>query len=213
VLPVLAAVVGARGGDAVRLARTGARIVAVFAFVVAIGLLIYSARRNSYVPRAALDWAISGVAVAALATLVIARTRIPLQTVVAAVLGASVSLQFLMCEYALIPPARSARDLVRAVQPFVAAATPLYSIGQYRESISPYLGRTLQLVGFDGELQYGQDQEPHRRMSQEQFAARWSAGGAAVAFFDPEVWDSWRRRGLPGRVLAADEHTVAVSRL
>jgi hypothetical protein len=118
-----------------------------------------------------------------------------------------------MCEYALIPPARSARDLVRSVQPFIAPTTPLYSVGQYRESISPYLGRTLQLVGFEGELHYGQDEEPQTRMSQEQFAARWSAGGAAVAFFDPEVWDSWRRRGLPGRVLAADEYTVAVSRL
>jgi len=50
-------------------------------------------------------------------------------------------------------------------------------------------------------------------MSIEQFAARWSAGGAAVAFFDPGVWDAWRRRGLPGRVLAADNYTVAVSRL
>jgi hypothetical protein len=50
-------------------------------------------------------------------------------------------------------------------------------------------------------------------MSSEQFAARWSAGGDAVAFFDPGVWDEWRRKGLPGRVIAADDHTVAVSRL
>jgi hypothetical protein len=34
-----------------------------------------------------------------------------------------------------------------------------------------------------------------------------------VAFFEPEVWDAWRRRGLPGRVIAFDYHTVAVSRL
>ncbi|HKF98328.1 MAG TPA: hypothetical protein VKB20_08730, partial [Steroidobacteraceae bacterium] len=64
----------------------------------------------------------------------------------------------------------------------------------------------------EGELRFGLDEEPQRRMSVEQFAARWSAGGAAVAFFDPGVWDLWRRRGLPGHVLAADNHTVAVSR-
>ena len=46
-----------------------------------------------------------------------------------------------------------------------------------------------------------------------EFATRWSAGGEAVAFFDPGVWDTWRRRGLPGRVIAADNYTVAVSRL
>jgi hypothetical protein len=34
-----------------------------------------------------------------------------------------------------------------------------------------------------------------------------------VAFFDPGVWDSWRRAGFPGRVIAADNYTVAVSRL
>ena len=50
-------------------------------------------------------------------------------------------------------------------------------------------------------------------MTLEEFAARWSAAGEAVAFFDPELWDSWRRRGLPGRVIAADNYTVAVSRL
>ena len=96
---------------------------------------------------------------------------------------------------------------------FVGPHTPLYSVGQYRETVSPYLGRTLQLAGFDGELRFGLDQEPQYRMSLEQFAARWSAGGPAVAFFDPEVWDAWRRRGLPGRVIAADYYTVAVSRL
>ena len=118
-----------------------------------------------------------------------------------------------MCAYTLIPPSRSARALVRAVRPFVSAHTPLYSVGQYRETLSPYLGRTLQLADYEGELRFGLDEEPERRMTIEQFAARWSAGGEAVAFFDPGVWDDWRRRGLPGRVLAADNYTVAVSRL
>jgi 4-amino-4-deoxy-L-arabinose transferase-like glycosyltransferase len=212
-LPVLAALVGACGGTAIRLAREGTRIAGVFALAVAAGLLLYSACKNSYVPHAALLWALGGVAVASLAVLAAARARGAVQAVVAGVLGVSIALQCLMCEYTLIPPARSARDLVRAVRPFIGPATPLYSVGQYRESISPYLGRTLQLAGFDGELRFGLDQEPYKRMSQEQFAGRWSAGAAAVAFFDPEVWDSWRRRGLPGRVLAADDHTVAVSRL
>ena len=50
-------------------------------------------------------------------------------------------------------------------------------------------------------------------MSTAQFAERWSSGGEAVAFFDPGVWDTLRRQGLPGRVIAADNHTVVVSRL
>ena len=127
--------------------------------------------------------------------------------------AASLAWQFLLCEYTVIPPSRSARGLVDAVRPFIDTHTALYSVGQYRETISPYLGRTLQLAGYEGELRFGLDEEPSRRMSTAQFAARWSAGGPAVAFFDPGVWDTWRRRGLPGRVIAADNYTVAVSRL
>jgi 4-amino-4-deoxy-L-arabinose transferase-like glycosyltransferase len=213
-VPVLAAVTGACRDDPARLARHAARAVVPLVVLLATGLLIYSARTNSYVPRAALAWALTAVGVALLAALVSFRRQMrPVTLVLAAALGASLAWQSLMCAYTLIPPSRSARALVRVVQPFVTARTPLYSVGQFRETISPYLGRTLQLVDYEGELRFGQDEEPERRMTLEQFAARWSAGGAAVAFFDPQVWDDWRRRGLPGRVLAADNYTVAVSRL
>jgi hypothetical protein len=96
----------------------------------------------------------------------------------------------------------------------VRPGTALYSVGQYRETISPYLGRTLTLVDYQGELAFGLAAEPGRGdLSVEAFTARWSAAGDAVAFFDPGVWDTWRRRGFPGRVIAADNYTVAVSRL
>jgi 4-amino-4-deoxy-L-arabinose transferase-like glycosyltransferase len=213
-VPVLAALTGVYLRDPGRLARHAARAAAPLVAVVAAGLLVYSARRNGYVPHQAIDWAIAAVAAALIAVVVSFRTRLrPLTMVVVAVLGASCAWQSLMCEYTVIPPARSARDLLRAVRPFVSVQMPLYSVGQYRETISPYLGRTLQLVGYEGELRFGLDEEPARRMTIEQFAARWSAEGSAVAFFDPGVWDALRRHGLPGHVLAADNYTVAVSRL
>jgi 4-amino-4-deoxy-L-arabinose transferase-like glycosyltransferase len=212
-VPVLAALTGAYLKDPARLARHAARAAAPLVVLVATGLLIYSARRNNYVPREALYWALAAVAAALIAALASLRNQArPLATVLVTVLGASLAWQFLLCAYTVIPPARSAKALVRAVQPFVSPHTPLYSVGQYRETVSPYLGRTLQLVGYEGELRFGLDEEPHRRMSIEQFAERWSADGSAVAFFDPDVWDTLRRRGLPGRVVAADNYTVAVSR-
>jgi 4-amino-4-deoxy-L-arabinose transferase-like glycosyltransferase len=213
-VPVLAVLTGAYLRDPGRLARHAARAAAALVVFVAAGLLIYSARRNNYVPSEALHWALAAVAVALLAAVASFRANLrPLTMGLVAVLGASLAWQSLMCEYTVIPPARSAKSLVQAVRPFLTLHTPLYSVGQYRETVSPYLGRTLQLAGYEGELRFGLDQEPWRRMSIEQFAERWSAAGPAVAFFDPEVWDTWRRRGLPGRVLAADNHTVAVSRL
>ena len=213
-LPVLAAVTGARSG-AGEFARHAARIGAAMVLVIAAGLLVYSARRNSYVPHQALWWALGG-ALAALVAVAVTLRRQPAPQIPASLVTAASAIlawQCLLCAYTVIPPARSARDLASAARAFIGARTPLYSVGQYRETLSPYLGRTLQLVGFEGELQFGLQEQPDQRMALPQFAARWSAGGDAVAFFDPGVWDEWRRQGLPGRVIAADNYTVAVSRL
>jgi 4-amino-4-deoxy-L-arabinose transferase-like glycosyltransferase len=212
-VPVLAALAGAAAADAQRLARVAAASGALLVLLCAAGLLIYSARRNSYVPQEARRWALGAALLAAIA---LGTLRAPLALrarVLLTVLTATLAWQCLLGEYAAVPPSRSARALVEAVRGYVNARTPLYSVGQYRETIAPYLGRTLQLAGYEGELQFGLSEEPARRMSTEEFAARWSAGGAAVAFFDPGVWDEWRRRGLPGTVIAADNYTVAVSRL
>ncbi|HYL69753.1 MAG TPA: hypothetical protein VEY89_00440, partial [Candidatus Dormibacteraeota bacterium] len=179
------------------------------------GLLLYSARRNSYVPHEALHWVLGAALSMALALAVSWRRAAAGSTpaVLVSACCAMLAWQCLLFAYTVIPPSRSARDLVRAARPAIGAATTLYSVGQFRETVSPYLGRTLQLVGYEGELQFGLGEEPQRRMADSDFAARWSAGGEAVAFFDPGVWDEWRRRGLPGRVIAADNYTVVVSRL
>ena len=123
--------------------------------------------------------------------------------------------QALLCEYTVIPPSRSAYALVQAVAPDVNPGTALYSVGEYRQTIPPYLGRTLILVDFkgSGELDFGEESEPGRQTASfEQFEHTWDASKDAIAFFDPRLWDHYRQQGLPGRVIAQDSSTVAVSR-
>ncbi|HYM43945.1 MAG TPA: glycosyltransferase family 39 protein [Steroidobacteraceae bacterium] len=214
--PPLAAIAGAAVTDVRRLSAHATRIGALLIALVVVAGLIYSARRNAFVPREALAWmaAAAVVTLAALAATLRA-VRLPAAAAgFAAALAAVVAWQCLLCAYAVIPPARSARDLVAAARPWVRPQTSLYSVGQYRETVSPYLGRTLTLVDYQGELAYGLSAEPGRQaLSIAAFIARWSASRDAVAFFDPGIWDSWRRRGFPGHVIAADNYTVAVSRL
>ncbi len=214
ILPVLAAVTGGMSAADADFARRAARIGAGLILLVAAGLLIYSARRNSYVPHSALLWGLAAGA-AGLAALTMRHRAGPedARPALVTALAGILAWQCLLCEYTLIPPSRSARELVGVALPAIGAETPLYSVGQYRETLSPYLGRTLRLVDYEGELRFGLHEEPGAGLSLAEFAARWSDSGPAVAFFDPEVWERWRRRGLPGQVIAADSYTIVVSRL
>jgi len=213
IVPPLAAVCAARAAEPGAFIRGAARISAALMSVAGLGLLIYTGLHDGFVPRMAITWTLLALIIAA-AGVWLTRARAALMTgVCASALAGILGWQFLMNAFAAVAPAHTSRDLADIVRPLVRPGTALYSIGQYRESLSPYLGRTLQLVAFKGELEFGLNEEPAKGLTLEQFAARWDAAADAVAFFDPGLWDEWRRRGLPGRVIAADQHTVIVSRL
>jgi 4-amino-4-deoxy-L-arabinose transferase-like glycosyltransferase len=213
VMPVLAAVCAARAADPVAMTRNAARIAAAVMVVAGLGLLIYSAVHDGFVPRTAVLLTALALAGAAAAVILTWRRGALLTGVCAASVASILGWQLLMSAFVVIDPARASRTMVNAVRPLVGPQTALYSVGQYREGVSPYLGRTLQLVAFKGELEFGLGEEPHKDMSREEFVARWSSPDSAVAFFDPGLWDLWRRQGLPGRVVVADHHTIVVSRL
>ena len=193
-------------------------VAAGLALFVAGGFLVYSHQRIGAIPPQPIGWAVAA-AVAALAAVVAARAApsggpetVGWRPLTVALLFVF-TWQALLCVYTVMPPARSAYALVQAVAPDVHAGTALYSVGQYRQTIPPYLGRMLTLVSFKGELEFGQAREPGRQTATpEQFVRRWEASRDAIAFFDPRVWDHYRGQGLPGRVIAQDKFTVAVSR-
>jgi 4-amino-4-deoxy-L-arabinose transferase-like glycosyltransferase len=225
--PPLAAIVGAHvsarpvDGERRTFLLRMAIILAVIGVIVAVGGVIYSVLHNSFVPHLAMLWLVGGVAAMLIAMVTVragtrrsapgrSKGQVPIVALAAA---STLAWQCFLAAYAAIPPLRSARDLVEAARPFIRPQTALYSVGQYRETISPYLQRTLTVVQFRGELEFGLHAEPGRQeATAAEFVARWNASTDAVAFFGPQVWDEYRRRGLPGRVIAADHYTVAVSR-
>src|SRR5438045_719686 len=111
-LPVLAAVTGAGSGAGGELARHAARIGAALVVVIAAGLLVYSTRRNGYVPHAALLWTAAALLTALTAVVITWRARPATRTAasVATALAAILGWQCLMCAYSATPPARSARE-------------------------------------------------------------------------------------------------------
>ena len=217
--PPLAALTGVyivrRPGGIARATWMGAGL-AVF---VAAGLLVYSHDRNGFIPDAAMAWAAAALVAALIAAAAgpraaddAATERTPAGMFVVMLMFIFVW-QALLCEYTVIPPSRSAYQLVQEIKPDVHPGTALYSVGQYRQTIPPYLGRLLTLVGYSGELGYGERLQPGlMTATPKQFVRRWDASHDAIAFFGPSVWQRYRKEGLPGRVIGRDSFTVAVSR-
>jgi 4-amino-4-deoxy-L-arabinose transferase-like glycosyltransferase len=161
-------------------------------------------------------WSVAALAVAGAAAL--AGWRLRARDSAAArwaplALGAVLGWQCVLTGYTALPPLRTARALVEQVRPEVGPDTRLYSVGQYRQSVPPYLQRTLRLAAFRGELSLGRDHAPELVLPTVQaFVEEWNAQTDAVAFMDPEMHEKLLARGLPGRIIAADAESVAIAR-
>jgi 4-amino-4-deoxy-L-arabinose transferase-like glycosyltransferase len=213
--PPLAVIVGVYVAERRTFMRNTAVITASLVAFVGVGLLIYSAIHNSFIPQGAIAWTAVGIVFMVVAVGITWARQRPGEVVPAVAIAAAGAFawQAFMTALGIVPPARSARDLVAEASPYVHSQTELYSVGQYRETLSPYLHRTLIVVNFEGELHFGLNAEPGKQMATVQdFVTRWDSSKDAVAFFGPREWERFRKEGLPGRVIAADNYTVAVSR-
>src|SRR6185369_9195618 len=107
---------------------------------------------------------------------------------VVAALGTILGFQALMMSYSALPPLRTSKPLVAAIRPLVGPETQLYSVDQYRQSVPPYLGRTLRVVRYRGELDFGFSQDASYYVpTLDAFITEWSKAANALAFVAPEV--------------------------
>jgi len=214
VLPALAVVLAPRthGGD--RMLRTASWWVFGCLLLFGGGCVVYQLREIGVSTPAVVLPAIVAV-IAGVAGVVVAR-GLPRAPVRAALLLAAVSVlgwSTVVLAFSHARPGRTARDLVAQVAHQIGAGTKLYSVLQYRQSIPPYLGRTLQMVGYRGELDFGlASAPPGTYLDIEEFVRSWHEPADAVAFIEPTWYASVGAQQLPGTVIARDRNTVVVRR-
>jgi len=212
-MPALAVVTGVWMSSSPTFVRTLARVTGVLMPVLAVGLFIYTMRRYGYFPQSAIQWVIGAVVIGLYGVWATLRREVPAAAAVwATAASAILGWQCLLSAFTELPE-RSSYKLVMTIKPLIGPQTELFSIGQYRETLSPYLGRTMTVVGFQGELEFGMSEEPSRTLTAEAFLARWNAATNAVAFIPPDIIEEWRSRGLQGKVIGGDNQTLVVSRL
>lgn len=195
VVPVLA-LLGAsyRGMLDAALLRWSSAITAVAAVLVAVALTVFASVAHEEKQLVLLDLirpgalAMIGALVAAsLAAFGLVRWRQPQAAFISLAAG-----WFGACALLIGWAAGSAGPLYssEAMARTLAEQSPppghVYSVGYYEQTLPFYLRRTIDVVGYRGELAFGLTEEPWRALSLEDFARRWRTEADAYAIVETD---------------------------
>jgi len=160
-------------------------------------------------------WAQAGAGIAFLGAILgwwlSARGRLRF-AVVASCCGAFIGISVLLIGFDAAREIRSGYDLARAIEPHHDARKPFYSVGDYDQSLPFYLGRTLTLVGYRNELDFGLTQEPRLGLADTSaFVRAWLADPAGtVAVMKHEIFAELQERHVPMTVIGRNVDLTAV---
>jgi 4-amino-4-deoxy-L-arabinose transferase-like glycosyltransferase len=113
---------------------------------------------------------------------------------------------------ALVAPVYSGVGLAAALGEADRQAL-LYSVGTYDQTVPFYLRRTVRLVAYRGELDYGLQHDPGAEITGvEEFIEQWTPAANAFAVMEPSMFNDLKNRGVPLRAVARDAHRILAAR-
>jgi len=113
---------------------------------------------------------------------------------------------------ASLAPIYSGAAFAAALPPAERGA-PLYSVRTYDQSLTFYLRRTVTLVEYRGELDYGLRKAPDAEIADvAEFLRRWSSPSQAFAVMEKTMFNDLKSRGVPMRLVAENINRVLVAR-
>ena len=112
---------------------------------------------------------------------------------------------------ALVAPLYSGSTLAEAV-PSAERDAPVYSVRTYDQTLPFYLRRTVTLVEYRGELEFGLRKAPDAAIDAEQFVSLWNSQTRAYAVMDRGTFEHFKGRDLPMRIAGQTVSEVLVSR-
>ena len=133
--------------------------------------------------------------------------------VVALGAGGLLFVQIAMTGHEALSPSLSTSHLAGMIRPLLGPDTPFYSVRTYEQTLPFYIKRTVTLVDYRDELDFGLHQEPQLEIPTiAEFEARWRNDRKALAIMGPDMYLDLTGRGLPMRLLYEDARRVIVSK-
>jgi 4-amino-4-deoxy-L-arabinose transferase-like glycosyltransferase len=132
--------------------------------------------------------------------------------VVAMGIGGLAAWQAVLTGHDALSPSFSSARFVESLPEQLRSDCPLYSVRAYDQTLPFYLGRTVTLVEFADEMQFGLEQEPALGVPNiGLFMERWRTQSCAYAYMEPATHTELAAAGLPMRLIARDTRRVLVA--
>ncbi len=132
---------------------------------------------------------------------------------VAAGLTVLLALQLPTWGFQAMAATRSCRTLAQAIRTTVPDPSGVFAVetSDFPHSLLFYLGRTVTMVRYKGEMEMGIDASPGDWLgSREAFLKRWREEKRPVAVMSPELVDTYQKLGMPMQIFFANPRRVAV---
>ena len=132
--------------------------------------------------------------------------------VIAVCLGTFFGLSVLLVGFDAARQVRSGYDLAQTIKPYNDTSKPFYSINDYDQTLPFYLGRTMTLVGYRGELDFGLTQEPAKGLPDATaFANKWLTDPAgSLAVMTHETYRLLTEQQVPMTAIGRNIDLIAV---
>jgi 4-amino-4-deoxy-L-arabinose transferase-like glycosyltransferase len=128
-------------------------------------------------------------------------------------LCALLGIQMLSWGYQSISELRSSKQMAEAIQAYSGNdLVAVYDVNRYDQSLPYYLGRTINLVGFTGELEFGINQEPQKWMTEADFLLLWLNSEQAISVLNETTYDQWQQQQIPMQLIYKNSRYIAVAR-
>jgi len=159
-------------------------------------------------------WIIPGALILYVGSLALFKSRHhPNRNIAIAGLCAMLGYQIFLWGFQEIATSRSSREMADAIKANNLMDAPVYAVSGYPQSLPFYLGKTIHLVKYRGELKMGINAEPEKWLATTQeFAKRWEAETQAVAVFGQDDVKHYIEMGLPMRIIYNGPRRIAVAK-
>ena len=148
--------------------------------------------------------AVLTVATAICATWIARRGNAPRAVMVIGLAGL-VGAQLIVSGHESVSLSMSAYRTAQDVKPYLKPGIPFYSVSTYDQTLDFYLGRTVTLVQYRDEMDYGLQHEPHLAIATiDEWKQIWKQQPYALALVEKGLYHQLESEGFPMRLIAND---------